>query len=50
MRTLSDEIAIDRILNRELGLTVVHRDRPEGIHRRELILGESQREIVLTSV
>ena len=43
-------VSIDRILDEELRLAVVHRHRPESIDWRELSLGKCHRVIVLTPV
>jgi hypothetical protein len=45
-----DEITVDRILNEQLRLAVIHRHRPEGVHRRELSGGEGQRVVVLATI
>src|SRR6266513_2024176 len=43
-------MTIDRVLDQELALAVVHGDRPEGIHRRELILREGKRVVMFAGV
>src|SRR6202030_4405755 len=45
-----DQIAIDRVFDQQLRLAVVHGQRPEGIHRRQLPRWECQRVIVLAAV
>ena len=45
-----DEVAVDRIFDQELAFAVVHRDRPEGIHRRQLAGGEGDGVVVLGPV
>src|SRR5439155_22588534 len=45
-----DQIAVDRVLDQELALAVIHRHRPEGVDRRELPGGEGKGVVVLAAV
>ena len=45
-----DQVPVERVLAEQLALAVIHRYRPERIHRRELTRRESDRVIVLAGV
>ena len=45
-----DEVAIDRVFDQKLRLAVIHRNRPEGVDRRQRVSGECQRVGMLTAI
>ena len=45
-----DQVAVDRVFDQQLGLAVIHRHRPERVHRRQLAGGKRQRVVVLAAV
>ena len=45
-----DQTAIDRVVDQELGFAVIHRHRPEGVYRRQSVLGEGRCVVVFAVV